>query len=292
MWAGWRDCRSHWVPRCIGACAVAAALAGCVPGTVRDLDVTAIRAVHILHVDPQTLALEVTVELRNDHRVGVTVERLEFDLALARAAFASGALTRPARLDARASSTVVVPLAVACRDVARADFETLFEPRVPYHLRGHAIVATPLGRRRTTVDARGTIPAPAQWRVALLDEGAFRLVSLRGAGIASLGLETSEGVLGLVVEKPFSFPLPLKRFEYRVDIEGRVAGEGALPGARELAPGPNRFDLPVRTHPVDAVDGVLRGVLGARLPSSRMRARLVLGRGERELAVDFELRAT
>jgi LEA14-like dessication related protein len=276
----------------LGAFAVAAAAAGCAPGIVRELDIVAISGIRILHIDERELALELSVDLRNDRRVGVTVEQLEFDLALTGAPLATGALTRSTRLGGRATATVTVPLTVDCRSLTREDFDALFEPRVPYRLRGGARVATPLGRRDAAVDARGSVASPAQWRATLLDEGAFRLVSLRGAAIKSIGLGTSEGVLGLILQNPFSFELPLKRFEYRVEIDGHVAGEGALCDARELAPGDNRFELPVRAHPVGAMRGAIGEVLGVWLPSPRLRGRLLLGRGERELAVDFEYRVT
>jgi LEA14-like dessication related protein len=241
-----------------------------------------------VHIDERELALELSVDVRNDRRVGVTVERLEFDLALTGSPLASGALARPTRLAGRATATVVVPLRVGCEGLKREDFDALFDARVPYRLRGQARVATPIGRRDTAVDVRGSVPTPTQWRATLLDEGAFRLVSLRGAAVKSIGLGTSEGVLGLIIHNPFSFGLPLKRFEYQVKIDGRVAGEGALSDARELAPGGNRFDLPVRAHPVEAVRGAIGDVLGAQVPSARLRGRLLLGRGERELSVDFE----
>jgi len=267
---------------------LALALSSC-SSTVRELEIADLEDVRVERIGGREAQLDVALAFRNPRSLGARVDDASFDLSLGAGTVATGRLTSPVEMKGHEVVRVRVPFQVEYDRVTDADMAALFEPQVKFHVRGQAHVKTTFGSGTVVLDADGMVAAPDRLRVVVEDESAAGLLSVRGAGLGQLGIEKTRGILRVGVRNPFSFALPLDRFRYQVEMNGRPLASGvSKPGP--LKPGRTVVDIPVDVQPVAAAlgtaAGLLESVLGRTVPAIGLRGELVVQRGAREITLE------
>lgn len=276
----------------ISACLVIALTAGgCVPGKVRKVDIVGIQSAEVYDIGQDSMDLKVHILLRNPHFTTVRVTNVNFQLGITQEKLGHGQITEPVEIPSDSVKVVAVPLSVRYQDVREEDFQSLFNPQIPYHLVGTLQMDKPVRKSNIKLDTRGTIPAPERVLVKMPDKTIYNLADFGRIKLRDFQPLSGRSVVSVRLNNPFRFSILLQTFDYRFHSNGSVIVDGNMARAKELASGMNVLELPFRLHPLEGFKGLAGSLMDLQLPSLAMIGTLVLGRtSDRTLTIDLEVK--
>lgn len=177
-----------------------------------------IESTHIAGFDFDAARLLVNVRVDNPNPVAINIAGLDYELRLGGERVLSGGSTERAKISARGSGNVTIPVTLDYRDLSNRVAGLRGRDRVDYSIDLGILVNVPLlGERRLPASASGTIPVPQRPRIALRDLRVERL-DFNGARL----------MLDVAVGNPNTFDLALDTFRYRLNVNGNDWASGAL----------------------------------------------------------------
>lgn len=263
---------------------------GCVPGKIRRLEIVRIGEVHLRSIDAETIRMEVALDVRNPYRSSARIKDLVFDAGVGHGLIGKGTLPESTHLPAQDTVSLEIPVVIRCVDVTAPDLDALFQPAIPYRIRGFATLEKPVRKPKIEIDAQGTVKTPSPLTVALTGDSVRSILSLRDSTIRELIKLIRSGSIELEVRNPFSFPVRMNRFEYEIGFGRDSLANGSSVEAALLQPGVNKIAVPVRPRPAGVLETLLRSALDQRVPKLNLSAVLTLQRDDRELTLHLKYR--
>lgn len=264
---------------------LACLLSGC--RTIRELQLQKITEVKIAEVNSRHIEMDLAVELLNTRSFTGRIHDLLCDVALTGHTIGQGHQPDSIELPSHSASVVRVPFTINSEDVTVEDFEAVFDPEIPYTIRGTAAAEKPFKMATVKLDVHGKFKAPDVIPVDLSTHSASDLVTFSGLTIKEVGLMESTGVLQLSIRNPFRFPMTLRGFEYVSLSGGSKVADGSLDHDLVLEPGLNKVDLPVRMHLAGIAGGILSGMSQLRLPDIHVTGLATMREKGRSLQIQF-----
>ncbi len=199
----------------------------------------------ITHVRPRDLSLawamlDFDVEVANPYGVPLPLADLDYRLASAGKAFASGHAPISGSVPARGSKVVTVPVRVVFADLLAAIQSIQPGAVVPYQAElGLSVNAPVVGPLRLDLAKSGEVPIPAVPEVSL-DRVAWDDLSLDRAG----------GTMHLRVKNTNSFPVDLTKLRYELALGGTQVALSSVEQQTRFDPGSeSTIQLPISISP-------------------------------------------
>lgn len=255
--------------------------------TIRDVQLERITEVRIVEINPDKIDIDLGVELRNTRSYSGRVRDLLCDISLTGHVIGQGHQPDGIELPSHTLTVVHLPIAVDSKAVTREDFDSIFEPEIPYTLTGTAVAEKPFNAGTVKLDVHGKFKGPDVIPVSLSPESASDIVAFRGLTINEVGLLESTGALQLTIHNPLQFPVTLSSFQYEALSGGSKVADGSIDRELVLSTGSNKVDLPVRLHLAGIAGGLLTGMSKLRLPDVHVSGVAALREKERTLQIQF-----
>lgn len=177
-----------------------------------------IESTRIDDFDFDAARLLVDVRVDNPNPVAINIAGLDYELRLNGKHVLSGDSAERAKVSARGSGNVAIPVTLDYRDLSDRMADLRGRDTVDYVIDLGILVDVPLlGERRLPASASGTIPVPQRPRIALND--------LR---VERLNFDGARLMLDVAVGNPNAFDLVLDTLRYRLNINGNDWASGAL----------------------------------------------------------------
>jgi LEA14-like dessication related protein len=255
--------------------------------TIRDVQLERITDVRIVEINPNQIEIDLGVELRNTRSYSGQVHDLLCDISLTGHTIGQGHQPDSLELPSHTLTVVHLPITVDSTAVTREDFDSIFEPEIPYTLIGTAVAEKPFKVGTVKLDVHGKFKGPEVIPVTLSTSSASDIVVFRGLTIKEVGLLESTGALQLTIHNPLRFPVTMRGFQYEAISGGARVADGDIDHDLVLNAGSNEVDLPVRLHLAGIAGGILSGMSQLRLPDVRVYGLATLREKERTLQIQF-----
>lgn len=255
--------------------------------TIRDVNLERITEVGIKEIDPNRIEIDLGVELRNTRSYSGRVHDLLCYISLTGHTIGQGHHPDSLELPSHTLTVVHLPVTVDSTAVTREDFDSIFEPEIPYTLTGTAAADKPFKVGTVKLDVHGKFKAPEVIPVTLSSSSASDIVAFRGLNINEVGLLESTGTLQLTLHNPLRFPIAVRGFQYEALSGGSKVADGEIDHDLMLTPGSSHVDLPVRLHLAGIAGGILSGMSQLRLPDVHVSGLATLREKERTLQIQF-----
>ena len=257
---------------------------GCTP-KVQRLEVIRVGNVRLDSVTPQILTMRAELTIRNPYTTSARLKNITFELALTDHFIAYAKRTDSIELKGAALATLDVPLAVQIPKVTEKDLSALLSEKIPYHIRGSAILERPFGPRTLPVEIRNTIVAPDRLKIFLQDKTTGSILSLQKFKTREFLSFLQNQKLPVRFNNPFQFPLTIRDFHYEVKWANQSVVRGESLNELRLEPGENRVELDVIPRPMGALHGIFQGLIDRQLPDLTLISEFRIARQKRDLTV-------
>lgn len=221
---------------------------------------------HLRDLSLESVTMDFEMEIDNPNPVGVTLERLDYDLAIDGKRFVSGESDRKLRVAAQGSEPVRLPLTLTFAELAEGVALLLSDrDTVPYRLGVGFGVMTPVGEVRIPIRNEGDVPLPKLPEVSF---GDIRLaqMSLRGARLE----------ISMNVRNRGSFPIRPEGLRYDLALAGVSVSSGDQRLPEIGAEAAQRVVVPVQLDFLRVGVAAVEAVRSKRLPY-RLEGALDLG---------------